>query len=144
MELHTINKMISKIAITRYTHDYAKTHTNMFDFERLEVYGYARALVNKVLIFLADKQQIDPFFEKKLKSTVTSMLFNLAEGTGRMTHADKRQYLTVARSSVFESVAVLHTMLDLKMITDDQYQSFYDDLEQVSKMLLGMIRSFSK
>ncbi len=116
----------------------------MFDFERLEVYGYARELVKKVLYFIANTDTVESSFKEKLKSTITSMLFNLAEGTGRMTHADKRQYLTVARSSVFETVAVLHVMLDLNMITEEQYKSFYDDLEQVSKMLLGMIRSFSK
>ena len=116
----------------------------MFDFERLEVYGYARELVKKVMYFLANSSTVESSFQEKLKSTVTSMLFNLAEGTGRMTHADKRHYLTIARSSVFETVAVMHVMLDLNMITEEEYKSFYDDLEQVSKMLLGMIRSFSK
>ncbi len=117
----------------------------MFDFERLEVYGYARELVRKVLYFIAtNSDSLEPHFAEKLKSTITSVLFNLAEGTGKMTHADKRHFLTISRSSVFETVAVLHVMLDLKMITEEQYKSFYDDLEQVSKMLLGMIRSFSK
>lgn len=116
----------------------------MFDFERLEVYGYARELVKKVLFFIANNQELDENFSTKLRSTVTSILYNLAEGTGKMTHADKRHFLTISRSSVFETVAVLHVMLDLKIITEDEYKSFYDDLEQVSKMLLGMIRSFSK
>ena len=116
----------------------------MFDFERLEVYGYARELVRKVHYFIAENESLEPNFAKKLKSTVTSILYNLAEGTGKMTHADKRHFLTISRSSVFETVAVLHVMLDLNIITEEQYKSFYDDLEQVSKMLLGMIRSFSK
>ena len=116
----------------------------MFDFERLEVYGYARELVKKVLLFIADNESLDQKFAEKLKESITSVLYNLAEGTGKMTHADKRHFLTISRSSVFETVAVLHVMLDLNIITEEQYKSFYDDLEQVSKMLLGMIRSFSK
>jgi four helix bundle protein len=77
------------------------------------------------------------------KQSTLSILLNLAEGTGRMTNPDKKHYLTVARGSVFESVAILEAVHDLGFIDEVIFKEFYDNYEQISKMLLGMIRSYS-
>ena len=60
-----------------------------------------------------------------------------------MTNIDKKHYLTIARASVFESVAILETVKDLGLIDETSFKEFYDGYEQISKMLLGMIRSYS-
>ena len=116
----------------------------MFDFEKLEVYSCTRQLVREVLTNIYQQQaELDPDLARQLKTSATNIILHLADGTGKMTNADKRQAFTTARGCVFECVAVLQLMYDLKQIDLDFYQPVYDNLETVSKMLLGMIRSFS-
>jgi four helix bundle protein len=112
----------------------------MFDFEKLEVYDHLRTLNNQMFIKVLPQIK-DQYLHDQLKRAQMSTLLSLAEGTGHMTRLDKKQFYTVARSSLFEVVAILQVLLDLKQIDSDIYNSIYSDCEKGSKMLLGMIRS---
>ncbi len=115
----------------------------MFDFEKLDVYQVVKANNTKVLRFIFSQSEMDSYIRDQWKRSSLNIILNLAEGTGRMTTNDKRLYLTNARSSVFESVAVLETVKELGLIEENKFKEFYDGYEQISKMLLGMIRSYS-
>ncbi len=116
----------------------------MFDFEKLDVYQEVKKTNSKVLGFIFTSQNLDPYIRDQWKRATISILLNIAEGTGRMTYNDKRSFFTIARSSVFECVAILDTILDLGYIREEKYKEFYEAYEKISKMLLGMIRSFTK
>jgi len=115
----------------------------MFDFEKLDVYQVIRGNNSKVLKFIFSHSTLDLYLKDQWKQSTFSIMLNLAEGTGRMTNPDKKHYLTVARGSVFESVAILEAVHDLGYIEETTFKEFYDSYEQISKMLLGMIRSYS-
>jgi len=115
----------------------------MFDFEKLEVYGHLRFTVKKVLAFVIERKDLDKHLSEHLRRAATKMLLSLSEGTGRINNSDKREFYTTSRSAAFEAVAVLQVMLDLGMITEEEYNNFYADFETASKMLLGMLRSLS-
>ncbi len=115
----------------------------MFDFEKLEVYSHLRSTAKKVLTFVIGRNDLDAQLSDLLRKASTKMLLSLSEGTGRINNSDKREYYTTARSAAFESVTVLQLMRDLDMITEEEYLDFYSDFETASKMLLGMVRSFS-
>ena len=70
-----------------------------------------------------------------------NILLNLSEGTGRMNNADKKHYITVARSAVFECVAILEVISQLGHMPLTEAQGYYERYEKISKMLLGMFRS---
>lgn len=116
----------------------------MFDFEKLDVYQKVKELNVKVLYFLKDNKNLDPYVLEQWKRASLSILLNLTEGTGRMSDADKRNFLTIARGSVFECVAILDLVNSLKLIDKDKFEDFYLGYESISKMLLGMYRSYSK
>jgi four helix bundle protein len=116
----------------------------MFDFEKLDVYQMVKEQNVKVLVFLRNQGEIDSYLIDQWKRASMSSLLNLAEGTGRMTDQDKRHFLTIARGSIFECVAILDLLKNLGNISESTYQEFYDKYEQISKMLLGMFRSYSK
>ncbi len=116
----------------------------MFDFEKLEVYKIARETNIKVLELLGTDKKVDLDIKNQWKRASMSMVLNLAEGTGRMTASDKKHFYTISRGSVFECAAILDTVQGMNLITDKQYQEFYSKYEQISKMLLGMFRSFNK
>ena len=116
----------------------------MFDFEKLEVYNVIRKLNFDVYSILNKIESMDNHLKDQWKRASLSMMLNLAEGTGRMSVNDKKHFITIARGSVNESVALLQLAKDLNQIEEEQYQSFYEKYEQVSKMLLGMYRSYTK
>jgi four helix bundle protein len=116
----------------------------MFDFEKLDVYQLTKEANVKVLTFLKGVSGVDQYLLDQWKRASISSLLNLAEGTGRMTDSDKRHYLTISRGSIFESVAILDLLHTMNLIPENTFQEFYANYEQISKMLLGMYRSYSK
>ena len=116
----------------------------MFDFEKLDVYQVVREQVISVLKYIYVHPDLDIYIRDQWKRASMSILQNLAEGTGRMTNDDKKHYLTTARGSVFESVAILDALVGMEMLDKEDYQSFYNGYEKISKMLLGMYRSYDK
>lgn len=116
----------------------------MFDFEKLDVYQLVKDQNVKVLMYLTTLKGVDQYLIDQWKRASLSSLLNLAEGTGRITESDKRHFLTIARGSVFESVAILDLLKSSNLVPENVFQEFYDKYEQISKMLLGMYRSYSK
>jgi len=115
----------------------------MFDFEKLEVYQKIKVLNIKILKLLKSNREIDDYLEDQWKRATLSIALNLAEGTGRMTGPDKQRFYTIARSSVFECVAILELLSETGEIKKDCAEELYQSYEQISKMLLGMYRSMS-
>ncbi len=115
----------------------------MFDFEKLDVYQIIKANNAKILKYIMNHKTLDPYLKDQWKKSSMNIILNLAEGTGRMSSPDKKHFLIIARGSVFESVAILEIVKELELIKDDLFKEYYDGYEQISKMLLGMIRSYS-
>jgi len=115
----------------------------MFDFEKLDLYQIAKEQNIKVLKFIFSNTQLDPYMKDQWKRASLSILLNLAEGAGRMSTNDKKNFITIARGSVYESVAILDTINGLGFIDEKLFKEFYDNYETISKMLLGMYRSYN-
>ncbi len=115
----------------------------MFDFEKLDVYQVVKANNARILKFIVQHETMDPFIREQWKKTGMGIVLNLAEGTGRMSNAEKKSFLTDARGNVFQAVAILETVKEMELIDESRFKEFYDGYEQISKMLLGMIRSYS-
>ena len=113
----------------------------MFDFENLEVYKKAKELNNEILQLLKENKQIDLFIRNQLQRSSLSIVINIAEGSGRFSKPDKKNFYTISRGSVYESVSLLDIILDQKKINLKQYDYFKQKYETVSKMLFGLINS---
>lgn len=110
----------------------------MFEFENLEVYKSADRLNLEVFKEVEQNTAIDNFLKSQWKRSSSSIILNIAEGAGRESKADKRHFFTMARGSVFESVASLNLVKGLRLINDSKYQSFYNHYEEISKMLSSL------
>jgi four helix bundle protein len=115
----------------------------MFDFEKLDVYQVIKDQNIKVLTLIYSNTNIDSYIKDQWKRASLSILLNLTEGTGRILPNDKKHFITIARGSVYESVAILGTVKALGWITEAVYKEIYDNYEIISKMLLGMFRSYN-
>lgn len=129
-------KIYSKIQKTQ-TH----TKQNMFDFEKLEVYNKTKVLNKGILSLLKYKNKLDSFLKDQLKRASISMVINIAEGSGKFSKADKRNFYTIARASVYECVSLLEIIQEENQISITEFKDLYNKFEIISKMLLGLINS---
>lgn len=117
---------------------------SMFPFEKLKVYVLIQDVNFSVLRYLVSNKMIDLFIKDQWKRASTSIALNLAEGTGRVGIKDKQKFFIIARSSTFECVAILQIIKRQYSMDGQIYRIIYDQYEEISKMLLGLIRSTRK
>jgi four helix bundle protein len=115
----------------------------MFDFEKLEVYQVTKAQNIDVLKFLIQNPGVNADFGNQWKEASMGTVINLAESTARMTHPEKKHFLTIARGNINSCVALMELGKELNWLDQATFDQFYSRYEQMSKMMLGMIRSFS-
>jgi four helix bundle protein len=115
----------------------------MFDFEKLTVYRKAKELNKNVLKFLRENKNIDTCIKDQLRRASISMVINIAEGSGKFSRADKRNFYFIARGSVYECVSLLEIIFEENKIPKDIFDNYYSNFEEISKMLLGLINSQS-
>ncbi len=112
----------------------------MFDFEKLQVYSHTKSYNRAVKNFLKN-HVIEKATKDQLHRASLSILLNVAEGSGRFSKADKRNFYVIARGSCFECVAIFDYLKDEGDINKNSFREFYSILEEISKMLYAMIRS---
>lgn len=113
----------------------------MFDFEKLDVYKKAKELNKEVLRFLKENKQIDFYVRNQLHRASISIVINIAEGSGKFSRADKKNFYTTARGSTYECVSLFEIIAEENQINKKRFQDFYYKFETISKMLLGLINS---
>jgi four helix bundle protein len=113
----------------------------MFDFENLEVYKKAKTLNKEILKFLRDNKQIDNYIRDQLKRASISIVLNIAEGSGKFSKADKSNFYTISRGSVYECDSLLEIIFDESYIDQSNFDHFKNQYETISKMLMGLIKS---
>ena len=62
-------------------------------------------------------------------------MLNIAEGHGRKTDKEFRQFLVHARGSAAEAQSALYIALDQGYLTQPQFSDLHSALEEVSKMI---------
>lgn len=112
----------------------------MFDFEKLIVYKKAKEYNKEVLNFL-DSNKIDKVTYDQLRRASFSIMLNIAEGTGRFTKRDRRNFYVISRGSVFECVAIFDYLHDVGKIEKSRFESFYNTLDELSRMLFSLIKT---
>lgn len=105
----------------------------IFDHEKLDVYRVARELVLAVNDLL--KRNISRELRDQLDRASTSILFNIAEGAGKISRSDKQRFYEIARGSATETAAALDVLQIRGAITATQYRHARDLLLRVVKML---------
>jgi four helix bundle protein len=89
-------------------------YTQMFDFEKLEVYSKAK-MFNKTITSFLENTKTDKITYDQLRRAAFSIMLNIAEGSGRYTKPDRRNFYIVARGSAFECVAIFNYLREIKI-----------------------------
>ncbi|MBE0673144.1 MAG: four helix bundle protein [Bacteroidales bacterium] len=113
----------------------------MFDFEKMEIYRQAKSFHIRIKSLVQGYDLQNPERNQLVRASL-SIVLNIAEGAGRFSKRDKRNFYVIARGSVNECIAIVDLMKDQHLITEDHYRDFYAMGEEISRMLYSLIRQF--
>jgi len=113
-------------------------------FENLQVYKKAVDLADQIDALTEKFPRGYFFLADQLNRATLSIATNLAEGNGRFTKADRKNFFTIARGSVQECVPLFEIARRRGFITDAQHVELREELEVVAKMISGLINGLEK
>ncbi len=118
---------------------------NYKGYKELECYLQARSL----RIFISALVKKFPVHEKFLLTaqiidSSRSVTRNIAEGYGRYTYTDTRNFFIISRGSVTETMEHLATAYDEKYITEEELRTGEGNCELVFKLINGYIAYLDK
>lgn len=93
----------------------------MLDFQKLNVYTKAKEFNLHISVLLETKKFPDKFIVDQLKRASLSIVLNIAEWSWRFSKADKRNFYTISKGSVFEVISMLDILKDRKTVSDEEY-----------------------
>ncbi len=113
-------------------------------FENLEVYQKSVDLTEKVINLTDEFPKGYYFLTDQLNRASLSIATNIAEGNGRFTKKDRRNFFIIARGSVQECVPLLEIAKRKQLISDVTLSQMFNQLEVISKMISGLINGLER
>ena len=115
-----------------------------FMFENLHVYRRAVDLADTIISLTQPTPRRFGFLTDQLNRTALSISTNLAEGNGRFTKPDRRNFFTIARGSVQECVPLMELAHRRGLIPSEIHDALRCELEEIARMISGLIRGLDK
>ena len=114
----------------------------MFEFQKLEVYKKAKSFhLNCIKILKENKT--NKTTNDQLTRASFSIALNIAEGSGRFSKPDRRNFFVISRGSVFECVSILDILHDTETIETEKFQSLLLNADELSRILYAMIKNLA-
>jgi four helix bundle protein len=112
----------------------------MFDFQKLKVYHKSKQFYS-LCFNLSKKYTLKKYEVDQLGRASFSIPLNIAEGCGKISKADRRNYFTTARASVFECIAIIEILGENYKIDPVEITEFNSLGDEISRMLYTMIKN---
>jgi len=110
-----------------------------FMFENLEVYQKAIDLSEQIVTLTGSFSRGYYFLTDQLNRASLSIATNLAEGNGRFTKSDRRNFFIIARGSAQECVPLLELARRKELLEEQLHRELRDQIEVIAKMISGLI-----
>lgn len=115
-----------------------------FMFENLLVYQKAVDFADHAAALTETFPRNYYFLADQLNRAALSVATNLAEGNGRFTQADRKNFFTISRGSAQECVPLLELARRRKLLDDARHGAMRAELETIAKMISGLINGLDK
>ena len=113
-----------------------------FKFEELSVWQKALVLTKEVHDLTKDFPKEELYvLSSQMKRAADSIVLNIAEGSTGQSDPEFRKFIGYAIRSGIEVVACLHIEKMRKIITEEDFSRFYNQLEEITKMLQALRKS---
>ncbi len=118
---------------------------NYKGYKELESYIKARELRIEISVLVKQFPGAEKFLliDQIIRSS-RSVTANIAEGYGRYTYTDTRNFFIIARGSTTETMEHLTTAFDERYITEEVLKTFEEKCETVIKLINGYINYLDK
>jgi len=110
-----------------------------FAFEKLVVYQKSVDFADQICLRSENFARGYGFLADQLNRASSSISANIAEGNGRFTKPDRKNFFGIARGSVHECVPLLELARRRGLLTADDHDALKAQLEEISRMLSGLI-----
>ena len=115
-----------------------------FMFEKLEVYQKAVDFADQIAALTEGFPRGYGFLVNQLNRASLSIATSLAEGNGRFTKPDRRNFFTIARGSAQECIPLLEVARRRQLVDDAMHSQLRKALETIAKMTSGLINGLEK
>lgn len=115
-----------------------------FAFEKLVVYPKAIDFADTTAAKTEQFPRGYGFLADQLNRASLSIATNIAEGNGRFTKADRKNFFIVARGSIQECMPLLELAYRRHLVAKNEHEQFRRDLEEIAKMLSGLITGLER
>jgi len=116
-----------------------------YSFEKLQVWQKSIVLVKGVYQLTKQFPKEEKFgLTDQIKRSAVSIPTNIAEGVARKTDKDQAYFSTIAFGSLTELLNLLIIARELTYIPASSYDSFRDQIDEISRMLIGLRKSQNK
>lgn len=112
-----------------------------FRFRNFKVYQDAKLLHRQIVLLTNKFPQSYWYLADQAKRSSLSIVLNIAEGSSKQSDKDFNRFLAISLGSVDETVANLEISLDLKLISQKQFDYFLNSYELVSRQLGGFSKT---
>ncbi len=112
-----------------------------FAFEKLLVYQKSVDFTDQICITTENFPRGYGFLSDQLNRASLSIAANIAEGNGRFTKPDRRNFFGIARGSLQECVPLMELAFRRKLLTAQDHEKLKSMLEEISRMLSGLINN---
>lgn len=115
-----------------------------FIFENLAVYQKALDLSEQIATLTESFPRGYYFLTDQLNRAALSIATNLAEGNGRFTKADRKNFFVIARASAQECVPLIELAFRKNFVTESARLDLRERIEVIAKMISGLISGLDK
>lgn len=113
--------------------------------EELQVYQLAMEMAEEVWQIVIEWNYFErDAIGKQLIKAADSVAANLSEGFGRFFYKENKQFCYYSRGSLFETKTWLTKAKDRKLLKDNSYEKFSEDIDIIGKKLNSYINSIGK
>ena len=110
-----------------------------YSYRKLNAYKYARALVIDTYRLIDKFPKTEMYaLSDQLRRAIVSVPSNIAEGLSRTSNKEKSHFLDIAYGSLMESHCQLEIAVDLKYISEEEFQTIEKKIDEEAAIIAGM------
>jgi len=113
-------------------------------FEELKSWQLSRNFASKIYMITNQNIFKDIDLQRQLRRATVSISSNIAEGFERNTDKEFIHFLFIAKGSAGEVRSQLYIALDLKFISEVQFNEMNESVTEISKLISGLIKYLQK
>lgn len=114
----------------------------MHNFKELKVWQNARKIVKEIYLDTKNFPSDEKYgLISQMRRSAVSIPSNIAEGSGRNTDKDFKYFLNVALGSAYELQTLLILSQDIELISQERTNELNTSLEEIQRMIYGLIKT---